>query len=125
MKKYIAFDNGGITPDRFTIINKETADVLGFSEDPGGSGGIAKMCGNCAEHLAIMSGAGWRQSLPAKKLIQSQVENYVNNARLDPDWLGREIDFMHLPKSVRECVRAWDASNGSGQASPSPIRYIA
>jgi hypothetical protein len=125
MTKYIAFDNGGITPDRFTIINKDTADVFGFSEDPGSPSGVAKFCGNCAEHLVIMSGAGWRQSLPARRLIQSQVDNYINNARLNHDWLGHEIDFANIPQSVRECILALDAHTYSGERSPSTIRYIA
>jgi hypothetical protein len=125
MKKYIAFDNGGITPDRYTVVNKETADVFGFSEDPGAPNGVAQLCGNCAEHLAIMSGAGWRQSVPAKKLIQAQVENYINNARLSPDWLGFEIDFAELPISVRDCVLEWDAPHNSNQAAPSRVRHIA
>jgi hypothetical protein len=125
MKKYIAFDNGGKTPDRFTIINKETADVFGLSEDPGSSNGISRLCGNCAEHLIIMGGTGWRQRMPAKKLIQAEVENYINNAKLDPDWLGREIDFMKLPEAVRSVILALEASDDSNRLSQSPMLHIA
>lgn len=93
MNTYIIFDNGGITPDRFTIINRETGDVFGAdSLDQTG-----EWIGNCAAHRIVLNGCGWRQRLPSKKVIMAETENYINNARLDPAWIGREVDFNKLP----------------------------
>src|SRR5258708_3286952 len=93
MNKFIIFDNGGKTLDRFTIINKETGDVFGSSENPDDTNGAGKFYGNCADNRITMYGAGWRQKLPGKKVIKAEVDNYVNNAKLDPNWIGNEIDL--------------------------------
>jgi hypothetical protein len=90
MKNYIVFDNGGKTTDRYTIINTETADVFGASENPHDPNGLGRWIGNLVDHKTVLYGAGWRQRLPAKKVIQAEIENYVNNAKLDPEWLGVE-----------------------------------
>lgn len=104
MDVFIVFDNNGKTPDRFTIINKETGDVFGASENPAGPGGIAKFCGNCADHKIVLYGAGWRQKLPPKKIIQAEVENYINNAKLNADWLGAEVATDRLSQGVRDYI---------------------
>lgn len=104
MKTYIVFDNGGKTIDRYTVVNMNTADVLGVSENPAAQDGVGRHVGNCAEHRIVLYGSGWRQRLPHKKIIQTEAENYINNARLDPDWLGAEIEFAALPKNVREYI---------------------
>jgi len=104
MKAYTVFDNGGKTVDRFTVINMKTADVFAVSDNPGTPDGIGRHCGNCAEHRIVLYGSGWRQRLPHKKVIEAEAENYINNARLDPDWLGREIEFAALPAGVRSCI---------------------
>lgn len=104
MKNYIVFDNGGKTSDRYTIINMETADVFGASMNPREPNGLARWVGNVADHRTVLYGAGWRQRLPAKKIIQIEVENYVNNAKLDPEWLGVEIPFKNIPESLRTYI---------------------
>ena len=104
MKNYIVFDNGGKTVDRFTIINLETADVFGASENPCEPDGVGKWVGNLADHRTILYGTGWRQRLPPKKVIQTEVDNYVNNAKLDPDWLGVVVDLNSLPQSLRHYI---------------------
>ena len=124
MKTYIVFDNGGKTTDRFTVINMKTADVFGVSEDPGSPEGIGRHCGNCAEHRITLYGSGWRQRLPAKKVLEAEAENYINNARLDPDWLGREIDFAALPKHAREYITDWDNDTDPGHHSQARIASL-
>ena len=91
MKTFIIFDNGGATPDRYTIINKETGDVFGAREYRDALHGTGKFIGNCADHRIAMYGAGWRQRLPIKKIIKEEVDNYINNARLNPEWIGKEV----------------------------------
>src|SRR5580700_3307358 len=104
MNPYIVFDNGGRTADRFTIINRETGDVFGSSEKPDEPGGISKYCGNCAAHRIVMCGAGWRQKIPSRKIVKEEVDNYVNNARLDQSWIGMEIDVDALPVNLRKYI---------------------
>jgi hypothetical protein len=111
MKNFIVFDNGGRTTDRYTIINMETADVFGASENPHDPSGVGKWIGNIADHRAVLYGAGWRQRLPAKKVIQAEVENYVNNAKLNPEWLGSEVPAHHLPDTLRIYVEELDVAD--------------
>lgn len=119
MTKFIVFDNGGKTIDRYTIINKETGDVYGISENPYDTKGIAKFCGNCADHRIVLRGAGWRQKLPLKKVIQAEVENYVNNARLDPGWIGDEVNVKNLPENVRKYIADIDTPDKLTQVAKS------
>ena len=102
MKQYIIFDNGGRTADRYTIINTETGDIFSAGEDMNDPGRITRYCGNCAHQHIVLYGAGWRQRLPAKKIIRSEVTNYVNNAKLDSDWIGVEIALNSLPARIKE-----------------------
>jgi hypothetical protein len=111
MKNYIVFDNGGKSTDRYTIINMETADVFGASEDPHDPSGLGRWIGNVADHRTVLYGAGWRQRLPAKKVIQTEVENYVNNAKLDPEWLGVEIASKNLPDALRSYIEGLDVDD--------------
>ena len=104
MKKFIIFDNGGKTIDRFTIINKETGDIFGCGDNPNAPGCAGELIGNCVSHRIVVYGAGWRQRLPGKNIIKEEVDNYVNNARLDPDWLGRQVDLINLPMNVKHFI---------------------
>lgn len=119
MRAFIIFDNGGITLDRYTIVNQQTGDVFGCSENPDSPDGIAKFVGNCAAHHIVLYGAGWRQRHPSKKLLQAEIENYINNARLDPDWIGMEADLSILPDAVRRWVAQLASRSRPGDTSPS------
>jgi hypothetical protein len=111
MKNYIVFDNGGKTADRYTIINVETADVFGASANPHDADGLGRWIGNLADHRTVLFGAGWRQRLPAKKIIQAEVDNYVNNAKLDPEWLGNEVPAKDLPDTLRVYIEELDVDD--------------
>jgi hypothetical protein len=124
MNRYVIFDNGGITFDRFTIINSETGDIFGASENPAGLKGTNKWIGNCAAHRTVLSGSGWRQRLPSKKVIKSETENYINNARLDPDWIGREIDLKTLPEKLREFISGLDKEDSTDKHPKANIVYF-
>ena|SRR5581483_2921786 len=104
MEHYIIFDNGGKTPDRYTLIDKRTGDVYGISENPYASSGIGTHVGNCAAHHIVLYGAGWRQKMPSRKIIQAEIDNYVNNARLHPDWLGIECNIKDLPEPAKRYI---------------------
>ena len=124
MNNYVIFDNGGKTSDRFTIINKTTGDVFGASENPYDANGIAKFCGNCADHKIVLYGAGWRQKLPPKKVIQAEVEHYINNARLNVNWLGKEVELDALPQSVRDYITRLDDPQETDQFAKANITYM-
>jgi hypothetical protein len=124
MKKFIVFDNGGKTHDRFTIINKETGDVFAASENPYDSKGVGSHVGNCASHKIVLHGAGWRQKLPLKKVIQAEVENYVNNAKLDPDWIGKETGSKSLPEGVRKYIAELDAQDSAGHQTKANNTHV-
>ena len=123
MNTFIIFDNGGKTPDRFTIINRETGDVFGASENPAAPNGVGKYCGNCIDHLIILYGAGWRQKLPPKKVIRASADNYINNARLDPDLIGREIALNNLPENVRQFISHLDLRSRAGGDSKDFVAF--
>jgi hypothetical protein len=125
MNPFIIFDNGGKTLDRFTIINSNTGDVFGTSEKPDEPGGIGKNWGNCADFHIVLQGAGWRQKLPARKVIKELVDNYINNARMDPDWIGSEVDFDSLPASLRQYILRIDPHIRVGENSNANVFYMA
>jgi hypothetical protein len=114
MEKYIVFDNGGKTFDRYTIINTDSADVFGVSDRPGDPNGVCKLCGNCAEHRIVLYGAEWRQRLPVQKILREEAEGYIRNARLDPDWLGAELVYTDLPEELRVTLESFDSHDGAG-----------
>jgi hypothetical protein len=124
MNSFIIFDKGGSTADRFTIINTETGDVFAASDNPDTPNGGGKFIGNCADHRIVLYGAGWRQKLPTKKMIRDEIENYINNARLDADWLGREVDFLRLPESVRRYTSQILAHNSIEDHKAPSIVYM-
>jgi len=124
MSTFIIFDNGSITPDRFTIINRETGDVFGASENPNALNWAAKFIGNCADHRVVLRGAGWRQGLPSRKIIKTEIENYVNNAKLDPDWIGRELDFGALPENIRRFISGLTVTSPAGELSEANVVYM-
>jgi hypothetical protein len=124
MKNYMIFDNRGKTTDRFTIIKVETGDVFGASEQPAEAGGVGRWCGNIIEHKIVLYGAGWRQRLPSKKIIEAEIENYVNNARLDPEWLGREVELESLPEAVQNFIADLSNEHHAGPPSKAKIAPI-
>lgn len=124
MNKFIIFDNGGKTLDRFTIINKETGDVFGCGDNPDAPNGAGKSYGSCVNHRIVMSGAGWRQKLPGKSVIKAEVDNYINNAKLDPDWMGKEVDLNSLPGNVRQYISRLDPHIQAGDHSEANIVYM-
>jgi hypothetical protein len=124
MNTFVIFDNGGITVDRYTIINHETGDVYAAGENPDAPIGMGKFCGNCADHRIVMYGAGWRQKLPGKKVIRTEVDNYINNARLDPEWLGKEVKCIQLPMPVQRYISNLNHYSHGHEASFSPASIV-
>jgi hypothetical protein len=124
MKNFVIFDNGGKTLDRFTIVNRETGDVFGASESPDAPNGVGKFCGNCSDHLIVLYGTGWRQKRRLKKEIRAEAENYINNAKLDPAWLGKEEKFDDLPEHVQIYISHLDPVRPFGDYSKATVVYM-
>jgi hypothetical protein len=124
MKTFVIFDNGGKTLDRFTVIDKETGDVFGCSENPDAPNGLGEFCGNCAGHLIVLYGTRWRQRFPGKRAIKAEVDNYVNNAKLDPDWIGSQVDFDSLPANVRQYISRLDSHSRTEKSSFPPLQAL-
>jgi hypothetical protein len=124
MNMFVIFDKGPIVTDRFTIINRETGDVFGAAENPNALNWTARFIGNCADHRVVLRGAGWRQGLPTKKIIKTEIENYVNNARLDPDWIGRELDISALPENIRRYIAGLNVTSPGRSLSDANVVYM-
>lgn len=106
MTSYVIFDNGGRTADRYTVVDHQTGDVFALSESPQEPGGIARYCGNCADHRITLYGAGWRQMALPRRVLEAETENYIRNAQLDPEWLGREAEPERLSDNLRDFLAA-------------------
>jgi hypothetical protein len=124
LNKFIVFDNGGATADRFTIINDETGDVFGAGENTEIPNGAGKYIGNCAAHRIALYGSGWRQRIPTKKIIREEIDNYINNARLDPNWIGVRLDIAILPETVRQYIAYIDSQGRSAERPTANIVYM-
>jgi hypothetical protein len=124
MDNFVIFDNGGKTHDRFTMVNHETGDVFGASENPDAPNGVGKYCGNCSDHLIVLYGTGWRQKRRLKKEIRAEAESYINNARLDPAWLGKEVKFEKLPENVRIYISHLDPVRPFSDYTKATVVYM-
>jgi hypothetical protein len=106
MTNFIVFDNGGRTADRYTVVDRQTGDVFALSDNPQEPGGVARYCGNCADHRITLYGAGWRQMTPSRRIVQAETDNYIHNAQLDPEWLGLEANPERLSDNLRQFLAA-------------------
>jgi hypothetical protein len=108
IKSIIVFDNGGKTFDRYTILNKKTGDINGSSNSPFHPQGFGQHCGNASDRLNITFGYNWRRGHTEKgiqKLIKSEVDNFINEAKGNSEWLGKEVKVADLPEDVQKYCR--------------------
>lgn len=80
----LVFDNGGETYDRYTIINTETGDVCGASENPFTPNGFGQFSGNCV--------TDWKKSI--EEVVADYRERFteVPYESLNPE-LKRYVDY--------------------------------
>jgi hypothetical protein len=100
MANYVVFDNGGITIDRYTIVDWESGNV--FAAGEGAS--TARYFGNCADHRVTLFGSGWRQMPLSRRIVEAETSNYIRNARLNPGWLGNELPREHWSGELQDCI---------------------
>ncbi|HTS45593.1 MAG TPA: hypothetical protein VMH01_14440 [Puia sp.] len=124
METFIVFDNGGKTFDRYTILNKETGDIYASSIDPFASDGFTKFLENCAKQEATFYGMGWREKSPSKKIIKSEVDHIIINAKLNPEWIGEPVEFAVLPENVRKFLDQLNTHDENRHQDFPPLKKI-
>lgn len=103
MNNCLVFDNEGRTADRYTIVDRESGDV--FAVDLNKDGNITgSYCGNCAQHRITLYGSGWRQMPLSQRIIETETDNYIRNAQLNPGWLGRELPREEWPMDLLDYI---------------------
>lgn len=102
MQKLFILDNGGETLDRYTIINEETGDMIGASEQPFHPLGFGQYCGNVADNYwRIAYGAGWRRGCD-ERLLNKRIKYAVKLFKSDSSHIGRPIKWNELPEDVQK-----------------------
>ncbi|HEV3325762.1 MAG TPA: hypothetical protein VG052_09150 [Puia sp.] len=48
----------------------------------------------------------------------------MNNAKLDPDWIGRELDFAALPENIRRFIAGLNAVSPAGELAEANVVYM-
>jgi hypothetical protein len=106
-KAIYIFDNGGATADRYTGVISKTGEIVGFNSNPFHPQGFGQFCGNVTHRMNITFGYGWRDGHTAKglkRILNAELDNYVNEARKDSKWLGKEINVKDLSDDAKKYV---------------------
>lgn len=104
-KLIIIFDNGGKTVDRYTGVLTRTGDVVGFNENPFHPCGFGQFCGNVTDRMNVTYGHGWRKHFKESQVLKAELKHYLNEAKNNPDWLGKQIEVKHLSEEAQKYVR--------------------
>ena len=98
--KFYAFDNGGATLDRYTIVNHE-GDMLGLSDEPTMPQGFSQFAGNCVDnYMNISFGYAWRRQCDVKKIIKHELPRIIQEFKQDGN-IGKLVDFDSLPDNIK------------------------
>ena len=62
--------------------------------------------------------------MPTKKIIKEEIENYTNNARLNPEWIGRELDPAALSENIRRFIACLTVASREGLSSEANVVYM-
>lgn len=99
--KFYAFDNGGKTFDRFTIIDNG-GEMLGLSENPNSPQAFSQWAGNCVDNYMFVSfGYAWRRHCDVKKVIKHELPRIIQEFKTDGN-IGQMVDFNSLPIEVQQ-----------------------
>jgi len=105
MKHLVCFDNNGETFDRYTILEKNTGEMIGASEKPFNPLGFGQYCGNVADNYwNVAYGSGWQRNID-KRLLNKRITFAVNHFLNDCSHIGRIVDFDTLPKDVQQFAK--------------------
>lgn len=108
MKTYI-FDNEGKTFDRYTIVTGE-GEVYGSSFDPFHPQGFGQYCGNVIELAEPKHSQMFRVQVNGlwqykRSAVIRYKRKFVNEARRNPEWMGKEVTVDQLPDKVKQYVK--------------------
>ena len=92
------------TYDCYTAVLK-TGDVYGFNSDPFHPMGFGQYVGSVTDRLNVTFGYGWRNHLNEKKMLRTELKHYLNEAKSNSDWLGKEIELKTLPEQAQKYVK--------------------
>lgn len=102
--KYIILDNGGKTLDRYTIIERETGEMIGASERPFFPLGFGQYCGNVADNYWFHAyGHTWRNGCN-KTILKKRIKYAVDLFLSDCDNVGKIVELDSLPDEVKEYI---------------------
>lgn len=100
--KFICLDNGGQTFDRYTIIERETGEMIGASNNPFNPLGFGQFCGNVADNYwRVAYGYSWRNGCN-KRLLNKRIKYAVDLFLSDCDNVGKRVEFDTLPEDVKK-----------------------
>lgn len=101
MKSYI-FDNGGKTLDRYTILTYD-GNVFGASENP--FHGFGQFCNHVIENIEPKYASLFYDKINGKYLKSATIRykrKFINEARKNHNWLGKEINENDLPFEAKK-----------------------
>lgn len=87
IEEVVIFDNEGETIDRYTIV-MPNGDLYGASNNPFAPNGFGQFVGNINTDFRL----------------HKSVDVYILDAKLNPDWLGKQVAFITLPYPVKKFI---------------------
>ena len=93
------------TYDCYTAVLKKTGDVYGFNSDPFHPLGFGQFVGAVTDRLNITYGYSWRNHFDEKKMLKAELKHYLNEAKSNPEWLGKEIQLAELSENAQKYVQ--------------------
>ncbi|MBP7808631.1 MAG: hypothetical protein KA163_05025 [Bacteroidia bacterium] len=100
-KAIIVFYKPG-TVDCYTGIVTKTGDVFGFNHQPFHPQGFGQFCGNVTDRMNTTFGYGWRNQFDEKIVLRAELAHYLNEAKSNPEWLGKEITLTELSEQAQK-----------------------
>ena len=91
--------------DCYTAVFKKNGDVYGFNPEPFAPYGFVCYIRNVLDRFSITYGPNWRNHLDEKKMLKSELKNYLSEAKSNPRWLGIEIPFSDLFENAQKYVK--------------------
>lgn len=98
--KFVCFDNGGETLDRYTILETKTGELWGCSDMPFHPLGFGQYCGNVANNYwNIAYGYGWQRGC-SSKVLNKRIRFAVEHFLADCAHIGKIVPMGSLPNDV-------------------------
>ena len=103
-KQIIIFYNPN-TIDCYTGVITKTGDVYGFNSNPFHPLGFGQYAGNVTDRMNVTYGAAWRNHFNEKKILRMELAFYIQEARANSNWLGKEIKIEELSEQAQQYIK--------------------